>query len=268
MGRIISFTDLSANQSLSVTGRDCALNCRHCNKKFLKPMCRFGEKLKPKITSILISGGCDKDGKVPILKFTKEIKQLKSTYKINAHVGLVDSEEAQKIARIVDTVSFDFVSEPRIIKEIYKLDKKLTDYYQSLRNLQKVVEVYPHITLGLWKGRINWEYEAVDLLVKKFGFGKIIFNVFIPTAGSELERQEPPTITSLDKYFQYLKINYPRLDKRLGCMRPGGKYREKLDELALLSGFKVITRPSKKVIELAQNLGYKIFWQGQCCTFR
>lgn len=272
MGRIkkkqIWFTDLSEDQTISVTGTGCALNCRHCNKKFLKPMSLIGARIKPNVKSILISGGCDKDGKVPILRFSNEIKKLKCKYKINAHVGLVSKEEAKIISSMVDVVSADFVTEPRIIKEIYKSEKKLDDYYESIRALQKNVSVFPHLTLGLWKGNISWEYDAIEMLIKKLGFRKIVFNVFITTPGTELAYQNPPPITQIEKYFWFLEKNYPLLDKRFGCMRPGGEYREKIDELALLSGFKVITKPGNKTVQLAQNLNYQIFWQNQCCIFQ
>src|SRR3989339_82263 len=269
MGRIkkIYFTDLSANQTLSVTGSGCALNCRHCNKKFLKSMSGLNDKIKPGIKSILISGGCDKAGKVPLLGFAKKIKKLKNKYKINAHVGLVSQKEAEKIALLVDVVSFDFVTEPKIIKKTYKLNKKIDDYYKSLAALQKEIRVFPHLTLGLWQGKISWEYQAVELLVKKFNFNNIVFNVFIPAPGTELEQQKPPSIKSVEKYFYYLEKKYPKLDKRLGCMRSGGEYRDELDQTAMLTGFKVITRPSRQTIELAKNLNYQIFWHDQCCVF-
>jgi len=230
-------------------------------------MSRLDSCIRPEVKSILISGGCDKYGKVPILKFAQKIKTLKGKYKINAHVGLVNRIEAKKIRSLVDIVSFDLVTEPKVIKEVYQLNKKLTDYYESLKWLQKEVLVIPHLTLGLWQGQINWEYKAVDLLVKKFHCRIIVFNVFIPTPGTELAKQKFPSIISIRKYFSYLEKNFPDLDKRLGCMRSGGWYRDRLDQLALLTGFKVITRPSDKTVKLAYDLGFKINWDDQCCVF-
>lgn len=230
-------------------------------------MSRLDSFIRPEVKSILISGGCDKHGKVPILKFAQKIRSLKDKYKINAHVGLVNKEEAQKIRSLVDIVSFDLVTEPKVIKEVYQLNKKLTDYYKSLKWLQKEVPVIPHLTLGLWQGKIRWEYKAVDLLVKKFHCRIIVFNVFIPTPGTGLARQKPPSISSVRKYFTYLEKNFPKLDKRLGCMRSGGWYRDRLERRALLSGFKVITRPSGKTVKLAYDLGFKINWDDQCCVF-
>ena len=230
-------------------------------------MSGFADGIKPGVRSILISGGCDDQGKVPVLRFAKEIKKLKSKYKINTHVGLVSQAEAKKIAGLVDIVSFDFVTEQKIIKEVYNLNKKLVDYYENLTALQKEVSIFPHITLGLWQGEISWEYQAVELLVKKFNCQKVVFNVFLPIPGTELSQQKSPLIESVEKFFYYLEKNYPKLDKRLGCMRPGGQYRDQLDKLAVLTGFKVITRPSRQAVKLAKNLGYQIFWQGQCCVF-
>lgn len=269
MGRIkyIHFTDLSANYSISVTGKSCALNCQHCNKKFLGSMGSLDGIIKPGIKSILISGGCDGSGKVPLLRFAKKIKVLKDKYKINAHAGLVSKSEAKVIGSLVDIVSFDFVCKREIIREIYKSDKKPLDYYRSLTWLQKESTVVPHLTLGLWRGRIDWEYKAVNILVNKFNFPKIVFNIFIPLPGTELANQQFPTIKSIKDFFIYLKENYPKLDKRLGCMRSGGLYRSKVDQLALLSGFNVITKPSVKTVLLASRTDCQIFWHDQCCVF-
>jgi len=223
--------------------------------------------IKPSVTSILISGGCDKNGKVPILDSATQIKKLKEKFKINAHVGLVSAEEAEKISLLVDAVSFDFVTEPKIIKRIYKLNKKVSDYYDSLSALAGVTKVFPHLTLGLWQGEISWEYEAVKILAENLKLKEIIFNIFIPAIGTEMEKQKIPSIASVKKYFLFLRKNYPYLVKRLGCMRPGGRYRSSIDKIALESGFKVITKPSKKIYKLAKDKNYQVLLQHQCCIF-
>ncbi|MEA3355177.1 MAG: hypothetical protein U9Q63_01695 [Patescibacteria group bacterium] len=271
MGRVnnkkIIFTDLSANESISVTGTSCALNCAHCNKKFLKHMKRLEEKINSSTTSILVSGGCDKEGRVPILNFPKQIKKLKEKYKINAHAGLVSDKEAKKIAPMVDAISFDFTTELNIIKKVYKLNKKISDYYHSMSALKNVTEVFPHLTIGLWQGKITWEYKAVKILVKEFKFKDLVFNIFIPAVGTEMENQKPPSISAVKKYFLFLQKNYPNITKRLGCMRPGGNYRNTIDKIAMKTGFKVITKPTRIIKEFAKKQNYQISLQHKCCIF-
>ena len=67
--------------TVSVTGQKCQLMCKHCQARFLKHMepAETPEKLwalavekKPK--GMLISGGSDKNGAVPILPYLDIIK--------------------------------------------------------------------------------------------------------------------------------------------------------------------------------------------------
>ena len=83
--------------AISITGSECSLHCEHCNEKYLKGM-------KPILTNydlesflmehsqnngigVLISGGCDPDGTVPLKNFLDTVKKVKkkSNLIINTH---------------------------------------------------------------------------------------------------------------------------------------------------------------------------------------
>ena len=99
------------------------------------------------------------------------------------------------------------------------------------------VKVVPHILVGLNRGRIVAERDAVDFLVD-LGMREIIFIVFIPTKGTLWENIPPPQphlVTDLIRYAIDLGI-----EARLGCMRPGGSYRRELDYLVMKAGIKSI----------------------------
>ena len=65
--------------SISLTDQFCELDCLHCNKTYLKQMLSISkynslidlalELEKKGIKGLLISGGCDKEGRVPIQKY-------------------------------------------------------------------------------------------------------------------------------------------------------------------------------------------------------
>ena len=65
--------------AISITGSECALNCEHCNKKYLKGMKQIlkNRDLESFLIELsrnhgvgaLISGGSELDGSVPLLNF-------------------------------------------------------------------------------------------------------------------------------------------------------------------------------------------------------
>jgi len=73
--------------AISITGSECSLHCEHCNKKYLdgmKPILNNNE-LKTFLMKlhnndgigVLISGGCQPDGSVPLLNYLDSIKEIK-----------------------------------------------------------------------------------------------------------------------------------------------------------------------------------------------
>jgi lipoyl synthase len=104
--------------AISVTGENCELHCEHCDRKYLKSMLQAPteKEFREVLTKIvqqgskgaLLSGGCDENGKVPILKYQKVLRAFKSSkpFFFNAHVGLVNTEDALELKKSgIDTVS-------------------------------------------------------------------------------------------------------------------------------------------------------------------
>ena len=85
--------------AISITGSNCALECEHCNKKYLKGMKQIldNNDLELFLTDLskkngigaLISGGSELDGSVPLLNFLSTIKKVKKETNliINTHTG-------------------------------------------------------------------------------------------------------------------------------------------------------------------------------------
>lgn len=53
------------------------------------------------------------------------MKESSSSIKLNAHVGLVDEQEAKQIEELAEVVSFDFIGSNEVIEQVCGL-KKLT----------------------------------------------------------------------------------------------------------------------------------------------
>lgn len=256
-------------KAISVTGNHCELKCAHCNGHYLGQMADIKDwraEIGPDTTSYLISGGCDKNGKVPILRHLPLLQKMKqSQRRTNLHVGLLDKDEIEQISKVADVVSFDFVGDDVTIKEVYGLDKKVVDYINVYQALQKKIKVIPHICIGLRGGQISGEYKALELL-RELGPEGLVFIVLAPTEGTLWANKTPPAIDDVVQVLCQAREMFPKVPIHLGCMRPRGSYRSRLDYLAVRCGVNKIVQPTPDAIALAQELGLIIKRGEECCV--
>jgi len=253
---------------VSVTGRSCALNCAHCGGHYLQGMASLEEALGrrgdgPK--SFLVSGGCNRQGRVPHRERWAELEALALRGSLNFHPGLVDMEDAAAIGRIARVVSFDFVADRAVIEEVYGLDASPDDYLRSYRCLRRYNRVVPHICIGIMGGRIESEYRALEIL-RREGAEAISFIVFRPTPDTKFAGAAPPPPGEVAKVLAEARVLFPRTPLYLGCMRPGGSYREDLDCLALEAGINKIVHPAAAAKRLALQMGLHIVAGEECCA--
>lgn len=262
----IEFVLPKRTKSISVTGTYCELNCAHCGGHYLKGMLPLSKNLEDlDYDSFLISGGCDKNGKVPIRPYMQILKKLKQHRRFNFHVGLLDEEDMEGLEEIADVISFDFVGDDATIREVYGLEKTVEDYLRTYRQLKKLVRVVPHISIGLRCGTLSGEFKALELL-KNEGVDELVFIVFIPTHGTKLAHCSPPPIENVLHVLATARIMFPDIPIHLGCMRPGGAYRKQLDPLALRCGINKLVTPAPQAKEEAINLGLTIKHGEECCA--
>lgn len=256
-------------ESISVTGAFCALKCAHCGGHYLSKMTNLSSLKKPediKGNSCLISGGCDFAGRVQIVPHLEILRRLKGNHRYNFHTGLLSETEIKALAPLADVVSFDFLGDTKTIFETLKLKKTVADYAKCYQVLRKYcTHVAPHICIGLHGGKINGEYEAVKIL-KKLGLEQLVFIVLIPTSGTEYSNVEPPILEEVIEFLVWARKELPNIPLTLGCMRPGGKYRSKLDLAAIECGINGIVQPTRTALERAEELGLIIQENKECCV--
>jgi uncharacterized radical SAM superfamily protein len=264
--------------AVSVTGRACALGCSHCGGHYLERMVdikRLPEALAEKRPrSILLSGGCDTSGAVPLVSHLEEVSELSRSleaegrgFRVNAHPGVAAPEAARAIARTADVISFDFVLDHETIREAFHGKWTGRDYVETFRNLRSgKAEVVPHILVGLHRGALKGEYDAVDFLLNE-GIDRVIFIVFIPTEGTAWEGYPPPRPEEVARLMACTRVRAPELDISLGCMRPRGKYRQMLDPLAVRAGCDRIVLPHPDAVRQAEELGLTVIRKEECCSF-
>lgn len=194
-----------------------------------------------------------------------ELEALALRGPLNFHTGLITVEDAAAIGDIARVVSFDFVVDAAVIKEVYGLKASPEDYLRSYHRLRRYCPVVPHICIGIMGGRIESEYRALKIL-RREGAEAISFIVFRPTPGTAFAGADPPPPEEVAQVLAEARALFPRIPLYLGCMRPGGRYREMLDCLALGIGINKIVRPTVPARRLAGQMGLKVLFGEECCA--
>jgi uncharacterized radical SAM superfamily protein len=122
---------------VSITGTDCELNCKHCEKHYLEHM---------------MDGSCSiLDGSVPTYEFSDEIRQIKDRARllIIAHTGIVNRKQAKSLAAWLDMALVDCIGSNTTISEILGLPNTVSDYEDTMKYLTEAnIPIAPHIIVG------------------------------------------------------------------------------------------------------------------------
>lgn len=265
--------------SISVTGTHCALNCKHCGRKYLESMIHITspkklidfcyEHANNGGVGCLISGGYTLNGMVPLDNFIEAIREVKknTNLEINVHTGLVDRKLAQKLAYAnVDSVSIDISGDIKIIREIYGLSKSPEDYLNALLYLKEAnIRITPHIGIGFYYSKIQHEFNALQM-IKQVDPEVLVFVVFRPTRGTILENLSPPPLDQTLLVMAIARIYMKDIPISMGCMRPSGKYRLMLEEKALEIAANRIATPARVTVTKFIKKGFLIKEFKKCCT--
>lgn len=265
----ISFVYPKRTEPVNITGSGCALSCAHCNGHYLEHMRDIfhnPEHGKRKdIGSYLVSGGCNAQGTVPLRDHIDLLRELSTKHRVVAHTGIIEEGDAATIAPFVHSASFNLIGDNSTIKEVYGLDKTVHDFMDSYCGLRRHVRTFPHITIGLHGGDIIGEYKAVDML-SKVGCDALVFNVFIPTAGTRFANVAPPAVDDAVDVITYARKQLNGTEIYLGCMRPGGAFRREFDAKNVEAGIDRIVMPERSARELAKKLDLDISYREECCV--
>ncbi len=265
--------------TISVTGRGCALKCRHCGGQVLETMYPVDspEQLfelcvrlkKEGAVGCLISGGCLPDGSVPLGKFISGIEKVKQQLGLTVlvHTGLIDEPMAAALAEAkVDSALIDIIGSDRTIREVYKLNFMVKDYNNSLSALQRSgISFVPHVIVGLHYGRLLGEFQALEM-IRRYKPSALVTIAFMPIEGTEMEKVEPPAPLAIAKVLAVARTMFATTPLALGCMRPKGKHRIQTDMLAIKTGVDAIAFPTEEAIKLAQNRGMDLSFSHHCCS--
>jgi uncharacterized radical SAM superfamily protein len=265
--------------TISVTGKACALDCKHCGRSVLETMYPaqtstqlfdLCDRLKRDGASgCLISGGCSTDGSVPLSGFTEAIRRIKQELNLTVfvHTGIIDPYTAEMLKKAgVDAALIDIIGSDETIKGICKSDARVRDYEESLKALAETgVPFVPHVIVGLDWGKLKGELHALEMIAKHRPSALVII-AFMPIHGTEMGLVEPPKPIDTARVVAAARLMFPKTPLTLGCMRPKGEHRAKTDTLAMAAGVDAIAFPAEEAVEFAENRGYDIAFSSFCCA--
>jgi lipoyl synthase len=266
-------------RAVSITGDKCDLDCSHCKGTLLRSMehALSPVDLKRKGQAavargdhgILVTGGCDQDGKLPWEQFIPVIRELKQQthLKITVHAGQTDFETARALKDAgVDQALVDVIGDDDTARDVYHLPNGIESIRRTLDSLANAdLEIVPHIIFGIHYGRQRGEMAALKML-REYPLNKYVVVVIVPTRGTDMAGVQPPPPEEVALFIARARLEMPNPQASLGCARPRGIYRKALDVLAVRAGINSIALPSHEALEEAQQRGLEILYEDTCCS--
>jgi len=268
-----------AFKSISITGNECDLGCKHCGGRVLRTMipATTPDQLLAICTRLakqgcggcLISGGCLPNGMMPLEEFIPTISRVKHELglKIAIHTGIIRKKVAEELVRAgVDMALIDILGSDETIEEIYRLNVRTADYDSSMSALEESgIPFVPHVIVGLHYGRLLGEFNALQMISRHNPSGLVVI-ALIPLRKTLMEHVEPPKPDDIAHVIAEARLMLPRTPVALGCMRPSGRHRVITDVLAVNAGVNAIAFPEDEAVERARILGLETHFHAACCA--
>jgi len=268
----------SSFPAISVTGRSCSLNCKHCSRKYLEGMIpsasseellEVAEALAERgANGFLLSGGADPNGRVPVSDFLPAIREIKSTtdLKINAHIGLTPRTEIDNLVKSgIDSFSVDLYGSDETIHEVLGLNARASDYLKIVEDLRDAGApvIAPHICIGIHGGCLKGEFRAIENL-RKISPTELVLISLIPTKGTAFQGVPAPSEEMMISVIRQARASLPDTRLLLGCMRSKKNRTSEFDLIA--AGLDGIVLPSASTIERLKEEGFSTKKRSVCCS--
>ena len=266
--------------AISVTGEYCDLRCGHCQGKLLESMIpaedpetfsQIADRLRlAGAHGVLVSGGADQNGEVPLKKIIPSIKVLKEKdphFIVIVHTGLIRREIAKELKEAgADQILIDVIGDDDTIREVYHLNKRVQDYEEILWMLKEMGHrLAPHIIIGHHFGEIRGEWRTLEM-VTRVGVETIVLVVFktlLPIGKNHFRVPKPDETSRISAIARILN---PKIPIRMGCIRPAHPSKAEMEKGFILSGVNTIAYPLQGTIEYAKEIGLKTKFIEMCCS--
>ncbi len=263
--------------AISLTGGDCALKCDHCAGAVLNGMIQLKEPwqlvaecqtmAKQGHHGVLISGGCDEEGRLPWERFIPAIEEIRASTNllISVHSGLVDDADAFGLKQAgVDQALIDVIGSDETFKKICHAPFGISRIQAAMESLDRAkIPIIPHIVCGIDYGRIRGEKNAVAM-ISRFKVEQVVIVSLMSVTGAPMERVSPPSAEAVADIIAEVRFKMPQTPVSLGCARQRGNSR--LEVMAIDAGVSRLALPSDEAVERAAAYGLDIRYQKTCCS--
>ena len=273
--RVVAYQPGRAFPAVSMTGSRCELQCDHCRGHYLRAMTDaslpgslpgVAATLKEAgAVGLLLSGGCDRKGKLPILERVEEVRSARHLgLRLNLHTGLLDAEDAQRLMGTgAECYSVDIVQDMNVISDVLHLKVGPEAYRGTLSALfsARAGRVVPHICVGLRGDDIEGEMASVDL-VSGFPVAALVllWRLPAPDAPMRTKNASPGSFLRVVRHATET-LNCPVL---LGCMRPRGNVELEIEAARL--GVAGMASPAAETVRRLGLEGYEVVRSDLCCA--
>ena len=219
---------------------------------------------------ILVSGGADQNGEVPLEKFIPPIKTLKEKdpqFRVIVHTGLIRRETANKLKEAgVDQILIDVIGDDDTIREVYHLNKRVEDYEETLWMLKEMGHrLAPHIIIGHHFGEIRGEWRALEM-VTRVAVETIVLVILKNLQPGEENLFKVPNPEEISRVSAIARILNPGIPIRMGCIRPAHPWKAAMEKGAIDSGINTIAYPLQGTIDYAKEIGLDTKFIEMCCS--
>lgn len=266
--------------AVSITGGDCALNCDHCRAQILAPMIPaptpedlwqvVNREIARGARGMLLTGGSNRRNEVeygPYLAVLRRIKDTFPAFRIALHTALTDAARARALRDAgIDVAMMDVIGAQDTLTQVYHLKRPVADFEASLAALMASgLRVVPHIVLGLHYGRLLGEWQALEMVARHRPHALVLVAA-MPFYAPPTRPFVTPNPEEVGRFFLDARRALPDTPILLGCARPPGRARVRIDAYAVLAGLDAIAHPAEGVVELARRLGRETRIVGGCCS--
>ena len=263
--------------ALSITGDDCVLGCDHCQGAILNRMIhtKSPEQLVSQCRllaakghhGVLISGGCNAEGRLPWGRFVRAIQKIKAETKlfISVHSGLVDDLDAFRLKQAgVDQALIDVIGDDETFKTVCHVPFGVNRIEATMASLQRAkIPIVPHIVCGVCYGKTRGEKNAVAM-ISRFKVQLVVIVSLMAIPGTQMEKARPPAPEAVADIIAEMRFAMPKTPISLGCARQRGSSR--LEVLAIEAGVNRLALPSDEAVASAEAFGLNIRYQKTCCS--
>ena len=263
--------------AVSMTGRECALKCDHCQGRLLETMIPVvtPEALEQTARDLaqrgrlglLVSGGSDAQGRLPWDKYLSVLEKITPLLTVTVHAGYLDQKTARglKQAGVVQAL-VDVIGDDETARRVYHLKRGAAPVWETMDALAAAgLEAAPHVVFGLNYGQIGGEYQALERLAT-YRPVRLVTVVLTPMSHTPMAGCSPPPVDEAIKFLVEARRTLPESRHHLGCARPRGKYGHKLEKAAIRAGVNALAIPSDMAGKQAETLGLEVGFYKTCCS--